>query len=124
MIDHVERTLRIWRRGRHEWGRSDCLLSIGDYLYEVGYTDIAGRFWGTYDTERGAQAILDAHGGPEGLIDMTGVPRAPDGPQRGDVGLVQGIGSICTGKGWALRLERGVIEVEARFVTPTVVWRV
>lgn len=124
MTDLVERTLSEWRRGGHVWGRSDCLLSIGDYLWVAGYKDIAGRFWGTYSTEEGAQVILDAHGGAEGLIDMTGVPRAPDAPQRGDVGLVQGIGALCTGFGWALRLERGVIEVEARFVKPTTVWRV
>ena len=124
MTDLVERTLSTWRRGGHVWGRSDCLLSIGDYLFEAGYTDVARRFWGTYDSEAGAQSILDAHGGAEGLIDMTGVPRASDAPQRGDVGLVQGIGSLCTGDGWALRLERGVVEVQARFVTPTAVWRV
>ena len=124
MTDLVNRTIALWRRGGHVWGRSDCLLSIGEYLFVAGYVDIAGRFWGTYDSERGAQAILDAHGGPEGLIDMTGVPRAPDEPQRGDVGLIQGIGSLYTGDTWALRLERGVIEVQDRFVKPTVVWRV
>ena len=124
MSDLVGRTLAEWRRGGFVWGQTDCLLSIGDYLTVAGYRDVPPMFRGTYDTEAGAMAHLDAHGGAEGLIDLTGVPRASDGPQRGDVGLVQGIGALCTGDGFALRLERGVVEVDTRFARPTVIWRV
>jgi len=124
MSDLVDRTLAEWRRGGHVWGQSDCLLSIGDYLAAAGHVDVAARFRGTYDDEAGAQAVMDAHGGPEGLIDMTGAVRAAAAPVRGDVALVQGIGALCTGATFALRLDRGVVEVNTRFVQPTAVWSV
>jgi len=124
MTDLVEQTLRVWRRGGHVWGSSDCLLSIGDYLAQAGYRDVAVQFRGTYDTESGAQAHMDANGGAEGLIDLTGAPRASGEPQRGDVVVIQGIGALCTGDMFALRLERGVVELNKRFVTPTAAWKV
>lgn len=122
-MDLVDRTLAEWRRGGHVWGQSDCLLSIGDYIAAAGYTDVSSGFRGTYGTEAGAQAHIDANGGCEGLIDLTGLPRTDD-PQRGDVVLVQGIGALCTGGGYAMRLERGVVEVNRRFVTPTAAWKI
>lgn len=120
----IDETLSLWRRGGHVWGQSDCLLSIGDYLAACGYEDVAGRFRGTYDSEAGADAILAAHGGCVGLIDLTGVPRATGEPERGDVVLVAGVGALCTGLGYALRLERGVIELNRRFVTVDEAWKV
>lgn len=122
-MDLVDQTLATWRRGGHVWGASDCMLSIGDYLAVAGYKDVTGLFRGTYDTEAGAAAHVDAHGGCEGLIDMTGVPRTDD-PQRGDVAVVQDVGALCTGPGFALRLDRGVIEVDRRFVTFSAAWKV
>lgn len=124
MTDLVDHTLRMWRQGRHVWGQSDCMLSVGDYVAHAGGIDLTPEFRGTYATEAGAQAHLDANGDCEGLIDRMGVPRAPDAPQRGDVGVVFGVGALCTGDTWALRLERGVVEVNTRFAHPTAVWRV
>lgn len=100
------------------------MLSIGDYLAAAGLKDVTGLFRGSYDTEEGAQAHLDANGGCAGLIDMTGAQRISEPPRRGDVAVVQGVGAICTGEGFALRLDRGVVEINARFVKPEGVWGV
>lgn len=124
MKDLVDHTLSEWRRGGHVWGQSDCLLSVGDYLAAAGYADVSGRFRGTYSTEDGAQAIMDNHGSARGLIDMTGALRADGEPARGDVVLISGIGALCTGDGYALRLERGVVELNRRFITPDAAWKV
>lgn len=124
MTDLISATLSRWRQGRHVWGQSDCLLSVGDYLTDCGYIDIPARFRGTYSTEEGAQALIDAFGGCGGLIDLTGAPRAVDTPERGDVVLISNVGALCTGDGYALRLERGVIELNRRFVTPDAAWKV
>lgn len=123
MTELIEQTLAEWRRGSHIWGESDCMLSIGDYIAAAGYKDVTGLFRGTYDDEAGASDHIDANGGCEGLIDLTGIPRT-DEPQRGDVTIVQGIGALCTGHSYVLRLERGVIEINARLYKPETFWRV
>lgn len=123
MTDLLDRTLREWRQGAHVWGQSDCLLSVGDYMHAAGWLDIPSRFRGTYDTEQGAIDHINANGGCEGLIDLTGAPRTDD-PQRGDVALVQGIGALCTGDAFVLRLERGTVEVLRRLVSFDAAWKV
>lgn len=124
MSDLVSDTLTAWRLGRHEWGQSDCLLSVGDYLTACGYEDVPPQYRGTYDTEAGAQAHIDAAGGCDALIDRTGVPRTTEAAQRGDVALIHGIGALCTGDMFVMRLERGAVEVSVRHARPSVVWRV
>lgn len=123
MTDLVDQTLRLWRQGEFVWGQSDCLLSVGDYMHQAGYKDIPALFRGSYDTEDGAMAHIASHGGCEALIDLTGAPRT-DNPQRGDVAIVQGVGALCTGDGFVMRLERGTVEVGRRFVRFDAAWKV
>lgn len=127
MTDLVGITAAMWRRGGHVWGQSDCLLSIGDYIAAAGGTDVTGLFRGTYDDEAGAMAHVERYGGHDALIDLTGAPRT-DAPGRGDVAVIDTgeneIGALCTGEGFILRLERGVIEINARFVTVLAAWKV
>lgn len=126
-MDAVDRTLKLWRTVPFDWGDHDCMLSVGDYIAKRGGLDVANRFRGTYWTERGAKALLDANGGASGLIDLTGIPRVEGSPERGDVVVVafggEAIGGICTGGMVALRLQRGVGEVQTRFVQLEGVWR-
>ena len=134
MTDAVDQTLKAWRQSVFDYGETDCLLSIGDYIASRGGVDIASRFRGTYATERAAMALVEAHGGPQGLIDLTGLPRIvleDDEPTRGDVvvmdtgtGPAGCVGALCTGPGIAARLERGLIEVDRRFVRITHAWKV
>ncbi len=123
MTDLVEQTLHQWRQGSHVWGESDCMLSVGDYIAAAGHKDVTGVFRGTYDDEIGARDHIEANDGCEGLIDMTGIPRVEE-PQRGDVTLIHGIGALCTGHSYVLRLERGVVEINARLYRPEMFWRV
>jgi hypothetical protein len=103
------------------------LLTIGDYIAAQGGRDVSSRFRGLYDTEAGALAMKDAYGGAVGLVDMTGLPHTDD-MQRGDVCVVDTgeihVGALCTGPGVVMRIERGVIEVERRFVRIVQAWKV
>lgn len=127
MIDPVDQTLRRWRTVPFDYGDHDCMLSIGDYITLRGGADVTTRFRGTYDTEDEARALMIAHGGAAGLIDLTGISRIEGEPERGDVAAVQVgndvIGGICTGGMVAMRLVRGVGEVALRFVQLKGVWR-
>jgi len=127
MTDLVDATAAMWRRGGHVWGQSDCLLSIGDYIAAAGGKDVTGLFRGTYDDEAGAMAYVERYGGHGALIDLTGAART-ETPGRGDVAVIDTgyneIGALCTGDGYILRLERGVIEINARFVDVLIAWKV
>lgn len=126
-MDRLNATIAEWRRGKFEWGQSDCLLSVGDYLAAAGYVDIASHFRGTYSTEREALEHVDEHDGHAGLIDLTGAPRVGD-PQRGDVVVIwtgeTEVAGLFTGDTIVLRLERGTIEVNARMIEIIAAWRV
>lgn len=136
-MDHVDRTLQLWRSRPFTWGgcvphepgRGDCLLSVGEYIAEMGCRDVTGLFRGAYSDEASALALVSLYGGPQALIDLTGLPRT-DEPGRGDVvvfdptGQGDGIGALCTGPGIASRLERGVIEVDRRLVKILHAWKV
>ncbi len=131
MTDIVDRTLKHWRQTAFEYGASDCLLSVGDYIVERGGPDALASFRGTYDTHGEAMGHIAANGGPEGLLDRFRLPRIdPADAKRGDVVVIlpsdgdSGVGGICTGQGIALRSERGVIEVSRRFVKVLFAWKV
>ncbi len=95
------------------------MLSIADYLLDLKGTDIAYDFRGRYTTEQQAKTRLSAAGGPVALMERSGLPDTT-APERGDIMLVEiggeMIGALCTGGAMAARLERGVIELDIRFV--------
>jgi len=131
MIDIVEQTLKTWRQSIFGYGSTDCLLSIGDYIASRGGKDIAVRFRGTYEDEAGARALVEAYGGPQGLINLTGLPEIePSEAVRGDIVVLDTgqrgddcfVGALCTGDGIAARLERGTIELNRRLITLTHAW--
>lgn len=129
LSDLVDQTVAQWRRSSFVWGQADCLLSVGDYVYVArpDRPDIAERFKGTYSTEDGALAHIEAHGGCDGLLDLFGLKRTDD-PVRGDIAVIwtgeTEVGALCTGDGYVLRLERGTVEINARFVELVAAWSV
>lgn len=127
MTDIVDETLSGWRQSQFVWGKSDCLLSLADYVIARGGVDAGAGIRGTYDTEATARAIVDAHGGAAALIDRTGLPRVAV-PARGDLVLMDcggdHIGALCTGRGVAARRERGTAEIDLRFVKVVMAWAV
>lgn len=129
MTDLVDQTLQDWRSGPLIYGESDCMLSIGKYVAAAGGKDITGDFLGRYSTQEEALAIMEAHGGSGGLFAQMGLDRVDEAPRRGDAlelihTEIETIGALCTGDGVAVRLERGVAEVDLRFVKWRGVWRV
>jgi len=130
-MDIVDETLREWRSGVFEYGQTDCMLSIGRYLARTGHRDVTGQFIGRYDTQEGALAHMLDHGGVAGLMALAGAAVKDGAPERGDVlevlyqdeEMLCGIGGLCTGIAVAMRLERGMVEVNLRFVRWRGGWR-
>jgi hypothetical protein len=130
MIDAVDQILSEWRRTPFEYGRTDCLLSVGDYIAARGGLCVTDQFKGTYDDADGAAAIIEAHGGHAPLIDLTGWQQiAPAAAVRGDVVLITGVdagevlAAICTGDAIAGRTDnRTLFEVNRRFVKILNAW--
>lgn len=119
--DPVKRTLRIWAQTEFEWGVSDCMLAIGDYVNEVVEKgDCASRYRGKYRTLRQCMAVSRFHEDPvkpmRECMEQAGLSETTE-PQRGDVGVIEinsdkGLvvnGGLCLGDTWAIRAERGVI---------------
>jgi hypothetical protein len=125
-LDHVDRTLKVWRSTPFKWGVRDCLLSVADYLIDVVGVDHGAIFRGTYDSEEGARAHLAAYGGAKLMLDRTGLQHVSR-PVRGDVVLMafeEPIAAICTGPGAAARMPQGVAEIDLRFIKLACAWKV
>ncbi len=141
-MDIVDETMRAWRRTPHKYGENDCVLSAAEYFMKLGAADAMPPFAGTYGDNETAMMILAEYGGMERMMEFIGGTLidgelrigsdlhrlGPATPQRGDIiGLVADldyvIPALCTGDGVAARLERGVIEVDLRFVQWRGVWR-
>lgn len=126
MKDNVDITLELWRSTPFEWGNSDCLLSIADYVKLCTGKDFGAPFRDTYCTELGALAHVSDAGGEMALIDASGLPVSVF-PVRGDILLVDAekpVAALCTGQGMAMRLKRGVVEIDIRFVKVLKAWSV
>lgn len=94
------------------YGRSDCLLTLADWVLNVRGFDPAEAFRGSYASQAEAEAIIAAHGGMATLIAaaIDGRLAATDTPSAGDIGVVlvptlQGraeAGAIFCGQRWAV----------------------
>lgn len=126
MNDIVANTVKEWRRTSFKWGSSDCLISLADYLIELGLPDFASDFRETYDDEPGAQKHIDQYGGELQLMNTSGLDHTFE-PVRGDVVLIligKHIAGLCTGESIVFRTERGVVEVGIKFVNIVQAWKV
>lgn len=128
MMDQVDITLKEWRQTKAVYGYSDCMMSLAKYAADCGGLDVRDRYTGKYDDHAGAVAAMKASGGIEGLMAEAECVRV-DEPRRGDMVAIQTIdgeelGALYTGNGIAARLERGVVEVDERFVKIKSAWRV
>lgn len=96
-------------RRKREWGKTDCLMILADWVKLRRGFDPAARWRGTYSDEAGAMALLKLHGGHAGIIDEAlGAASRTKEPGEGDVAVIrapQGIGTIkrpgalCLGEG-------------------------
>jgi len=128
MIDHTEETLKHWRSVPFSYENGeDCLMSLADHVKRVTGKDYGCVWRGTYCDEAEALMHVAAWGGPETMIDHSGLART-DEPRRGDIVVIdiqgKSIGGLYTGDSVALRAPRGVGEINAKFVQIKAAWRV
>ena len=127
MTDIVDETIKKWRQTQLLWGKTDCMLSIADYLVTCGYPDYGIPFRGLYDDEDGARRYISDAGGELEIMRRPQL-QTTDNPQRGDIMLIglqqQKIGALCTGDAVAMRLRRGVCELNIKFLHIIEAWKV
>lgn len=125
--DLVAETLEYWRQVPFKYGNEDCLMSIANYLHVATGTDHGARYRGKYNDENGAAKFVAEHGGMVRMMMRTGLDTT-EKPKRGNVAIVVingvEVAGICTGDAVALRLLRGVAEINSAFVTFVKIWKV
>lgn len=126
MTDYVDQTLKHWRRVPFNWKSENCYISVADYVRQITGTDFAARFRDTCLSEAHAHDHIAAAGGEVALMDETGFEKTLL-PVRGDIMLLAmhtPIPAICTGPGAAMRLVRGVVEVDLKLIKIIQAWKV
>jgi hypothetical protein len=119
MIDKseaIKATMQRWMREPFEWGQSDCMLSVADYLIHAVGFDCGTRFRGKYYSRLGCARLSGFHIDPvKPFADCVAeIPlKETKSPVRGDVGVIEVhdtvAGGICLGKAWAVRGETGLV---------------
>lgn len=114
MVDLGKWLLANNHRPRVE-GAWDCATMPGDWVIAAGYTDPIAK-WRGWDTEEGAQAIIEEAGGlvplfDEGLFSV-GIGRRYGHAEVGDIAVlrIEGheAGAIWTGQRFAIVAKRGI----------------
>lgn len=106
------------------WGDQDCTMWVSDWCRLRWRVDPALPFRGRYDSEAGAQALIDEAGSLIGLISpqMLFLHEKSEADE-GDVGVIEVLGAqtsaIRVGDKWAFRTQAGVGFVAA---SPLIVW--
>lgn len=109
----------------HQWGEWDCAMTVANWARVLTGTDPAPHLRGTYHGIIGWRHIVEEAGGLVPLFDgiATGIGAVRiETPRPGDFGIVRieglddGTGAICTGMGWAMKLNRGLTIGPARHV--------
>jgi hypothetical protein len=126
--DLVAQTIAQWRRQSFELSRHDCMMSCARYFDAITGNDIAEEFAGTYADMDEAKDIVQRHGGHSALMAYIGGTEVDGPPQRGDIVCIEAnedeiIPALCTGEAVIMLLERGVIELDMRFIRVRGVWR-
>ncbi|SLN36475.1 hypothetical protein AQS8620_01294 [Aquimixticola soesokkakensis] len=117
-----------------EWGRSDCMTALADWILRVRGVDPLATVRLTYQSASEAERLYGWLSRPVQSVDHYFVPCGlgmTAAPVRGDVGIVQvrggghAVGGICLGENWAFRSEdRGVVTVKPKFVSVLGAWEV
>lgn len=127
MNDVVSQTLKKWRQTNFVWGKSDCLISLADYLIDCGYKDFAIPFRNNFNDEIGAGEFIENYGGEIQIINTTNL-KETNNPVRGDIVLVYmlktKITGLCTGENIAFRTVRGVVEIRSHLLEQIKAWKV
>lgn len=101
------------------WGQDDCSTFPADWILDQSGRDPMAEWRGAYDSESGADALIDEAGGLVQLFarGIDPIWRRVDEPSEGAVGVVTlrgsdgievDVGAIHTGRRWAVRSPRGL----------------
>jgi hypothetical protein len=102
------------------FGEWDCAMTLANWVREVSGEDPAPMLRGRYRTRLGWMRIVKREGGLVALVGALafGAGMKPtDRPAPGDVGVVEvpGVGhagAIRTARGWAVKLDDGIVAGE------------
>jgi len=123
-------TLHLWAATRHEWGWSDCMMVLADWVAKVRGFDPGDGLRGTYGHPDVCPVARGYRADPLPVLAraFANLPRV-DSAVPGDVALVAIAGQRflagalrLRGRDWALRGEGPVLVTRA--VTPVAIWGV
>ena len=127
MAERLTAFVRASMRREFVWGEFDCILFCTDWVRIVTGVDPAARWRGSYDSEAGAQAIIDGFCDLSALCDegYSGILERCE-PQDALVGVIktpQGDrGAVRSGASWVILAERGVGRLRFDTVTCVASW--
>ncbi|MBD0416499.1 DUF6950 family protein [Oryzicola mucosus] len=119
-MDHLYAHLHRWMAEPFVWGKSDCILSLADYVMSLGHPDPAAKWRGTYDSALTCQRVSGFLNDPVRLIEEGVAPLGfarVQQAERGDIGVIRftddgkvvSTGAICLGNNWAVRGEQRLV---------------
>lgn len=122
-----EHTGKVWMPGLG----TDCCLALADWAVACGHSDPAAHLRGTYDSEDGFRAIIEAAGSVTALVGSCAAVfggRRLQEPMRGAIGVIgsptnihRQFGAIHDGAGWRVRFVGGFSPMVAR---PLAIWAI
>lgn len=104
-------------------GKSDCVMTVADWVLRNGYADPAAPYRGRYHSALGRERIIRREGG---LLALMSAGAARSGlsetasPVQGAVGLVAlrdvPLAAICVGDRWAFKAQGGLLVDRAEVI--------
>jgi hypothetical protein len=129
--DSIARFMASLARRQWEWGKTDCLMVLADWINERRGFDPAAAWRGAYSTQEECDRILKRSGGIVALVDMVlhGICPRTDKPEAGDIAIVRTpkrTGAICVSADdrALLSVDRGLMIVRASILPTVAAWRV
>jgi hypothetical protein len=133
MMTPLYQELHRWSAVPFEWGETDCMTSLCDWLVLCGWPDPMADLRGIYDDaascQRATGYIRDPMGVTTRLAESIALPRGND-LKAGDVAVIKvpgprwPVGALWTGQGWAVKGPTGTTTIRAGLVEILAFWSV
>jgi hypothetical protein len=111
----IKTAMRKWMKEPFEWGKSDCMLSVADYLIDAVGADCGGQFRGKYANRKECARLSGYMRDPVKPFAacVAEIPlQETTEPKKGDVGVIhmagETVGAVCLGDKWAARADPGL----------------
>lgn len=129
----IYREIHRWARTPFQWGQSDCMLVLCDWIEQVRGVDPAAEVRGTYASRHGCLRETGWPRDPVGVTDRflsaAGLVRVSE-PAAGDVAVVrradtgEAVGALWTGSAWACKGPSGATTLRPALCVVLAVWAV